>query len=530
MLPSLSALSLEPTGANDDVVREIMDEREDEWEDAVVWGLRGRYAAEKRAAEAQEAWARKRYRRDMATKKLVAEMEQSLAQKAEAASEAGYASVGEYEKALDAAEKAAAKAAAKAKAEKRAVAVAAVETVEVARAAKMRAHEALTRAYAAARAAKDATAKAHEARMRAYAEETESHRAAKAARVEAEAKQDAAFAADQAREEAAKAYAALEAAAAAEDSSGYELYEEPEPPLIYKLEPGPFSVIVDELVKRLAPDAEAINGADADAMCRDVANVCRELATLNRLPGQAVDPKYDCSDPNAEIWRLAHAIFGVNPRGKLWLRGKKPNQLSWKANFVLLCKAFRPDFDYPKITWEAAHGGGIRHGFFSVWNLLWRTFPENRQAAREWNQAKFEEDAREAFLDEGDEDFDSDDSDYDEDAAFEAFKERFGESAYYGPTLHSPEPEELKALRAKIRLPIKPGSAQIQWRVDNMMRLSRMLNKGGLYDLGNEPEERRIAHEDERVAHRELLPKVEALQRLFRTLREQARAMQNAAS
>lgn len=403
MLPSLSKLSLAPTGAKDDVVTEIMDERQD----AVVEGLRRRFAAEaskKRAVEAQEAELR----------------------------------------------------------------AARVEAAQAARAA----------AWAAA------------------------------------------------------------AAAAADDTSGDENDDEslnrrterraPRSPPIHILEPGPFSVIVEALVNRLAPNAEAVKGSDADAMCRDVANVCRELATLNRLPGQAVDPKYDCSDPNAEIWRLAHAIFGVDPMGKLWLRGKGPNRLSWKANFVLLCKAFRPDFDYPKITWEAAHGGGIKHGFFSVWNRLWRLFPENTRAAREWEEAKFEEDAREAFLDEGDEDFDSDDSDYDEEAAFESYKERFEESEYYEPQLHSPEPEELKALRAKIRLPIKPGSAQIKWRVDNMKRLRLALNKGELYD-GDEPEERRM-YEDEQVAHRELLPKVEALQRLFKTLRRQARAMQNAAS
>ena len=225
----------------------------------------------------------------MRTKKLVAEMEQSLAQKAEAASKAGYASVGEYEEA-------------KAKAE------------DEARLARMRAH---------------------------------------AARVEAE---QAAKAAEVARKEAAAAHAAVEAAwaaAAAADSSDDESDDEPldrlapKSPPIHMLEPGPFSLIVNELAKRLRPGRQAINNSDADALCRDVGKACRELATLNQLPGQAVDPKYDCSDPNSPVWKGALVIFGVNPAKKHAFRKSGQSRKDW---FRDLCKVFNPQQGYYYFT------------------------------------------------------------------------------------------------------------------------------------------------------------------------------------
>jgi len=142
---------------------------------------------------------------------------------------------------------------------------------------------------------------------------------------------------------------AAAAAAAAADSSDDERYDEPP---IHTLQRGPFDLIVKMLLERLTPDAEAINGSDADAMCRDVAKVCRELATLDQLPGLAddevvVDPKYDCSDPNAKIWRKAHAIFGVDPMKNVKLRQEGQ---SWKENFRNLCQVFNPQQGYYYFT------------------------------------------------------------------------------------------------------------------------------------------------------------------------------------
>ena len=58
MLPSLSALSLgTPTGAKDDVVKEIMDEREAEKVDWVVWHME----QEMMEREAAEDAVRRRY-------------------------------------------------------------------------------------------------------------------------------------------------------------------------------------------------------------------------------------------------------------------------------------------------------------------------------------------------------------------------------------------------------------------------------------------------------------------------------------
>ena len=327
-------------------------------------------------------------------------------------------------------------------------------------------------------------------------------------------------------------------AAAAADSSDDESDDEPldrradrlaaKSPPIHTLEPGPFSLIVDELLKRLMVDAEAVNGSDADAMCRDVANVCRELATLNQLPGQAVDPMYNCSNPNSEIWKYAHAIFGVNPTETTWLRGKKPNQLSWKQNFVMLCKAFRPDFVYPVVGWEAAHGGGIQHDFLNVWNQLWRSVPENRQVADAWEEEHEEGDAWEAFLDRDGKSDEEDESDYNEDDAFDSFLEDYRDTPYYSFTRHSPGKDELRGLRAKVRLPIEPRSAQIKWRMDNLPRLTLELDS--LYYDNVLPDEHRLDDENDQAAYRELWPKVEAVKRLFKTLRRQAREMQARAS
>ena len=283
---------------------------------------------------------------------------------------------------------------------------------------------------------------------------------------------------------------------------------------------GPFSIIVDKLVERLTPDAEAMNGSDADAMCRDVANVCRELATLNRLPGQVVDPRYNCSDPNAEIWKYAHAIFGVDPMGKLWLRGKKPNRLSFKQNFVVLCKAFRPDFTFTVVAWEAFHGGGIDYADYLVWNQLWRSIPENLEMAEAWEENDARERARYAFADRSVDSEEESDEDYDEEAAFESFYEGFKEQDYDWAR-YVPKPEELKRLRAKIRLPIKPGSAQIKWRIDNMQRLRNGCDL--YYDLDK-------PHRFDDDYFKKLKKKTQALERLFKTLLYQARAMQAAAS
>jgi hypothetical protein len=167
----------------------------------------------------------------------------------------------------------------------------------------------------------------------------------------------AAMAAAKAREDAVAAHAAVQAAqaaaAAADDSSGDENDDEPldrraerlapRSPPIHSLEPGPFSVIVDEIAKRLAPGRREIKNSTADALCRDVGKACRELATLNRLPGQAVDPKYDCSDPNAPVWKGALVIFGIDPNKRHVL--KRSGQ-SRKDQFRDLCQVFNPQKIY----------------------------------------------------------------------------------------------------------------------------------------------------------------------------------------
>ena len=88
------------------------------------------------------------------------------------------------------------------------------------------------------------------------------------------------------------------------------------PAPIYTLEPGPFSVLVNELAKRLAPGSATIATRSAETLCAQVHQACRELATLGKLPGQSIDPKYDCyADPDGDVWKAAHVLM----KGWVWI-------------------------------------------------------------------------------------------------------------------------------------------------------------------------------------------------------------------
>lgn len=157
-------------------------------------------------------------------------------------------------------------------------------------------------------------------------------------------------------------------------------HEAMQPP-IYTLEPDPFSVLVHELAKRLAPDPATIAARSAETLCAQVHQACRELATLGKLPGQAVDAKYDCyADPNGDVWKAAHVIFGVDPTR--FEDQDNPMQrylATWRENFRYLCTAFDPDFLLK--FYIANH---TRPFVEPLWLHLWEAVPENRQMAKDW--------------------------------------------------------------------------------------------------------------------------------------------------
>ncbi len=140
------------------------------------------------------------------------------------------------------------------------------------------------------------------------------------------------------------------------------------PPPIYTLEPDPFSIIANELAKRLLPNDDAVAYTDAHVLCARVHQACRELATLNRLPGQAIDPKYDCSDPNAEVWRAALVIFGMDPSLPVGVsRPHRPRNTTWKGYFRSLCRVFHPETLYYDLDEEQ---DGTQWVAYSLWGAL----------------------------------------------------------------------------------------------------------------------------------------------------------------
>jgi hypothetical protein len=319
---------------------------------------------------------------------------------------------------------------------------------------------------------------------------------------------------------------AFSRAAAAADSSGDSSDDEPldrradrlapKTPPIYTLKQDPFSIIVDELAKRLTPDAATIKHTDPKSLCREVEKACRELATLNRLPGLAVDPRYDCYDPNAPVWKAALVIFGVNPKK----RTRRLNSRSWKGHFRDLCAAFNPGYAY--VVFESNNAGGGHWGDgHTLWGTLWDAdekghfhdhveYNQSRARGGDWRRNGFE---------------------YYKDLAVPLLQE--------------------------VRRPIRRGSSQIAWRIQHMPVLREAVQeiRGRIesdyrdckstmdnWEECSESESDDCVHlpcapsyydfdypgsvED----YRNEVNRLYALQFLFETLENQARAMQAAAS
>ena len=165
------------------------------------------------------------------------------------------------------------------------------------------------------------------------------------------------------------------------------------PPIATLEQPGPFDMIVEELVKRLDFDADEVAESDADVLCARVSQVCNELAVLNNLPAlnqdeqpNAIDPKYNCSDPDALIWKLAHGVFGVDPLADFNHEApahRKPPLTkmegdTWRDSFRALCKAFGPP---DQMLYEVREGEWAGWTVYSLWGELYMASSDERGIA-----------------------------------------------------------------------------------------------------------------------------------------------------
>lgn len=292
---------------------------------------------------------------------------------------------------------------------------------------------------------------------------------------------------------------------------------EAEQPLIHTLEPGPFSLIVQELAKRLAPNAVTVSARSATTLCARVREACRELATLNRLPGQAIDPRYDCyADPDGDVWKAAHVIFGVDPERLDEQHDRPPS--TWRDNFRYLCEAFDPDLmmevyaaGRPASQSVDGRDEPPRVVAKSLWFLLWEAVPENRRLAEEWQEIRMRE-----HWENDVQNLDSDDEE------FQAFEEWYEENQYddYPLTRYAISRNEIRGLQTRLRSRNASGrrelANQLRWAI-SFARFDLAEGPGN----NDEPVDDWLARNGTGQAH-EFRMKLDRLFWLLGTIRHQA--------
>lgn len=160
--------------------------------------------------------------------------------------------------------------------------------------------------------------------------------------------------------------------------------------LLPVLPPDAFGCIVELVAERLRPETDAGFYTDQSVrtLCKNFLEARRELRTLALVPGQAVAPKYLCTDPNGALWQHAHIIFGIDPDAPGF--GKVP-RCSLRDHFLLLRAAFAPNLEYE--VWRGdfssrVYGAGKATEWetCSVWDQLWCNW-ESEEVARWENDA-----------------------------------------------------------------------------------------------------------------------------------------------
>ena len=162
-------------------------------------------------------------------------------------------------------------------------------------------------------------------------------------------------------------------------------------PITTLKQPGPFDTLVEMLANRLNFDTrKEVAGADADVLCKRVAQVCNELAVLNNLPAlrqenkASIDPDFDCANPDARVWKAAHVIFGVDPLADPNHQDpahRKPPLTkldgdTWRDSFRALCKVFGPP---DQLQYEVFMRGS-RWTAHSVWGELYKSSSLQRKS------------------------------------------------------------------------------------------------------------------------------------------------------
>ena len=240
-----------------------------------------------------------------------------------------------------------------------------------------------------------------------------------------------------------------------------------------------FGCIVKKVAsrERLAPPG---NLFDVRKLCQNYFKARRELRTLALVPGQTVDPKYLCTDPNGALWQHAHIIFGINPDAPGF--GKMP-RCTLRDNFLLLRAAFEPDLEYE--VWRGdfssrQYGVGEHEAWttFSVWAQLWGEW--DPEEVNTWeNQAA--QHAYEDYVAEQCGSGEDDDDAHEAPNAYDDFQTWYNHQAERGTLPKYPvSMEQLVWFHSKLRLP--RGSPQ---EVDEPLLMKmRMVLKLMLSDMG----------------------------------------------
>jgi len=294
-----------------------------------------------------------------------------------------------------------------------------------------------------------------------------------------------------------------------------------------------FGCIVEAVAMRLRPETDAgfYTNQCVRTLCQNFLEARRELRTLALVPGQAVDPKYLCTDPNGALWQHAHIIFGIDPAAPGF--GKMP-RCSLRANFLLLREAFDPDLEYETWHGDFHNVPGQEWDTVSVWDELWGTWDPDMVDAWEENAAEiaYEEYVAELQEDGGDVDPDS-------------FETWHSTQDFHGALPKYPVSEkDIVWFHSKLRLPRGTPAALDEEFLKNLrLRLRGMLSGMRDRELDGADDHKRHVFLPPRPVRRPGRPatyawvgpsvqaqeeafvrKLEALRVLFRTIKRQLKA------